>query len=90
MTILNSRNKIMPNDYEYHLIRKIKIECGCGKTHIFERIKDKKTNNKKKVIYDCVKCDGQLTETVLGKCLKCNICGKEYVVYKAGGQNFIL
>ena len=32
----------------------------------------------------------QCNEPVLGKCLKCNICGKEYVVYKAGGQNFIL
>jgi hypothetical protein len=40
MAITNSKGRIMPDDWEYHGVRILRFKCGCGKTHVFRKVKE--------------------------------------------------
>ena len=50
MSYLDSKNRIMPDDMEYHYARKLRFKCGCGKVHTFvkENPNDKRKAEGKK------------------------------------------
>ena len=46
MSWLDSKKNIRPDDYRYHWVRKLEIECGCGKKHVFVRQKTEEDKKK--------------------------------------------